>query len=191
MEFINDRIGFVKTKDDLTVYIKASSPKESKKLNMLKLWVVLWSLAGVLIASQFFFEYTREMKLYLFIFMCFWGYFEYVSIRAYYFRRYGTETIYINNNKFMIRRDVYTKKGKPKWFQANEKSPFTFIESSNINSANLFYNSYWVVTGGNISFGIKKNEYRFGLQLEENAGKRLVKLLNESIKIQKQKTALD
>lgn len=182
---LSDRIGVVKGNEDVTVYIKASTRNDIKKLNLFKGWVILWSLAGIIIISQLFFDlYTREQKLYMVIYLAFWAYFEYRTIRSYYFRKYGIETVYVNNDKFMLRRDILTKKGKPKYYKAASKTPFTFQEEKNgIN--NSYYNSFWVVSGGTISFGDKQGA-RFGLQLPTEDGKKLAKLLNSYVRIPKQ-----
>ena len=107
MDFISERVGFTKTSEDLTIYIKGSKKSDLKKINYLKAWVILWALAGFLLIAQFFFSYTiGEARFFLVGLLGFWAYFFYVAIKAYYFRKYGLETIYINNDKFMIRREI-------------------------------------------------------------------------------------
>jgi hypothetical protein len=182
MDFISERVGYTKTSEDLTIFIKASKKSDIKKINYIKIWIILWGLSGVLLVSQFFFPYTiGPARFYLVGLLGFWGYFLYIGIKAYYFRKYGLETIYVNNDKFMIRRDVYSKPGKPKWFKANEKSPFNVVDEKPGGVNAFFYNSFWVITGGTISFGAKKSEFRFGLQLEEEETKKVVSMLNKAI----------
>jgi hypothetical protein len=189
MDFISERIGYTRTPEDLTVYIKASKKSDIKKINYLKAWIILWGLCGGLLFSQLFFPYTIGQAIFFLIgLLGFWAYFFYVGIKAYYFRKYGLETIYVNNDKFMIRRDVYSKKGKPKWFKSNEKNPFKAVEEKLSGVNHFFYNSFWVVTGGTIAFGEKKSEFRFGLQLNEEETKKLVTLLNKGVQIHPQKT---
>lgn len=186
MELLSERIGFIKGKDDLTVYIKASTPKDIKKLNLFKAWLILWSIGGIIILSQLFFDfYTREQKLYMLIYLAFWGYFEYRVFKAYYFRKYGIETVYINNDKFMLRRDILNKKGKPKYYKVTKNNPFHRIEDKPGSINNAYYNSFWVVHGGSIGFGNEEGQNRFGLQLTKNEATKLVKLLNNSIQLSK------
>jgi len=185
MEMISERIGVVRGQDDLTVYIKASTLKDKGKLNLFKAWVVLWTIAGAVIFSQLFFSfYTREEKLYIVIYLAFWMYFEYRAVRSYYFRKYGIETIYINNDKFFIRRDILSKKGKPKYYQAQVKNPFHEVDNKTGGLARTYYSSFWVVTGGNIGFGGDSGGNRFGLQLPPEDVKKLIKLMNSYVKLQ-------
>lgn len=184
MEMLSDRIGVVKTDEDLTVYIKASTQADVKKLNLFKLWVILWSLAGIAIFSQLFFDfYSRMEKLYMVIYLAFWAYFEYRMIRAYYFRKYGIETIYINNDKFMVRRDILSKKGKPVYYRAEEKNPFHEVEETGMGLGKVYYSSFWIITGGSIGFGHSRGENRVGLQLPKADVKKLVKLMNSYIRV--------
>lgn len=184
MDFISERIGFNRTAEDLTVYIKGSKKSDIKKINYLKMWIILWGIAGLLIFIQVFFpQALGAARFYVIGFLGFWAYFLYIGIKAYYFRKYGIETIYVNNDKFMIRRDIYTKKGKPKWFKANEKNPFSMVEEKKGGVGDLFYNSFWVTTGGSVTFGAKNTSFRFGIQLEENETKKLVQILNKAIQV--------
>jgi hypothetical protein len=188
MDFISERVGFTRTPEDLTVYIKGSKKTDLKKINYLKIWIILWGVCGLLLISQFFFPYTiGQARFYLVGLLGFWTYFLYIAVKAYYFRKYGLETIYINNDKFMLRRDVHSKKGKPKWFKSNEKNPFSAVEEKPGGVNSFFYNSFWVVTGGTIAFGDKKSEHRFGLQLSPDETKKLITLLNKAIQNQPQK----
>lgn len=186
MEYLSDRIRYNKTDEDLTVYIKATSIKDKKKIQILKIWLLLWIVSGLIIISQIFFPgYSRDEKLFIVIYTFFWVYFAYRVSYAYYFRKYGSEVIYINNNKFMYRRDILEKAGKPSFFVAHEKNPFRKVIEKPGSFNTVFYNSFWVVTGGTIAFGEKKNEYRFGLQLSDEERDKLIKLLNKSIRVVK------
>lgn len=188
MDFISERVGYTKTTEDLTIFIKASRKSDIKKINYLKIWIILWCLTGILLISTFFIpDLLGSAFFYMFGLLGFWGYFLYIAIKAYYFRKYGLETIYVNNDKFMVRRDIYSKPGKPKWFKANEKTPFNAVEEKPGGVNAFFYNSFWVITGGTIAFGAKKSEFRFGLQLNEEETKKVVSMLNKAIHVKTEK----
>lgn len=188
MDFISERVGYNKTPEDLTIYIKGSKKSDAKKIRYMKLWIILSILSWILLVSQYFMPYDiGPAKYYLIGLLGFLGYFIYIAIRAYYFRKYGTETIYVNNDKFMIRRDIYTKQGKPKWFKSNEKNPFSKVDEKPGGVNAFFYSSFWVVTGGTITFGAKNSEFRFGVQLTDEEANKVVQMMNKSIKVHQQK----
>lgn len=182
VEYISERIAIKRGAEDLTIHIKASSRKDEKKLKLLKIWTLLWTVVGLLIISQFFFPYEPKEKLFFVIYLFFWGYFEYKIAYAYYFRRYGTETLYLSNDKFLVRRDIYNRKGKAKFYKINGQHPFSLVDDGPNTLMKSYYNSFWIIQGGTIAFGQKPKEYRFGLQLPEADASRLVKLLNKFVK---------
>ena len=188
MDFISERVGYNKTPEDLTIYIKGSKKSDAKKIQFMKIWIILSIVAIILLIAQFFLPFNvGAAKYYLVGLIGFLVYFIYIAIKAYYFRKYGTETIYVNNDKFMIRRDVYTKQGKPKWFKANEKNPFSKVDEKPGGINAFFYSSFWVVTGGTIMFGAKNAEFRFGIQLTDEEANKVVQLMNKTIRINHQK----
>jgi hypothetical protein len=181
MKFISERIGFEQSEEGLTVRIKASKPGDIQKLNIMKVWIVAWSASGLLIGSALFLDYPSDLKIYLAVFLAFWAYFLVKITRAYYFRKYGIETLYLNGDQCMLRRDLHGKPGKAYFFRIKEKNAFRWLNKQQKGS--WFYDSFWVDSGGNCGFGKPGAEYRFGLQLEETEGKALVKMLNKELKI--------
>jgi hypothetical protein len=182
MKHLSERIAYTTDENELTIYIKASKTSDLKNIRLLKFWLILWSLAGIVIASQLFVPNDREVKLFIFVYLTFWGYFLYKAANAYYFLRYGTEVAYVHHNKFITRRDILKKKGSPRFFTINQKNPFRSAKDEMSGIQRAYYGSFWVVSGGDIAFGEKKHEYRFGIHLEENEIRTLVKMLNHHFK---------
>lgn len=179
MKHIGERISYQLGDDDLVVYIKGSSKKDKNKVNLLKIWVVLWTLLGSIMFAGLFMNFSGDEKLFILIYMFFWGYFEYKIAYAYYFRQYGLEVVYVQNETVVLRRDILTKKGKEKRFELTEKNPFKRVNDKNVFISN-FYNSFWVVAGGTISFGNAKKEQRFGSLLIEEDAVKLTGLMNKA-----------
>jgi hypothetical protein len=181
MKFISERIGYEIGDEGLTVRIKASKAKDLKKLNLMKAWVIAWALSGGLIGSALFMNYPSDLKIYLLVFLAFWAYFLFKITLAYYFRKYGIETMFLNGDQLMLRKDIHGKPGKPLFFRLNEKNAFRYLNKE--TKGGWFYDSFWIDSGGNCGFGKPGAEYRFGIQLEQNEAHQLVKLLNKELKI--------
>ncbi len=180
MKQIGERISYQMGEDDLTVYIKGSSKSDKNKILFLKIWVVLWTILGAAMFAGLFMNFSGDEKLFIFIYLFFWAYFEYKIAYAYYFRKYGMEVVYIQNDKIILRKDILTKRGKERTTDLEEKKPFRIVADKNSFTAN-FYNSFWVVTGGTIAFGEKRKEQRFGSLLNEDDRLKLTGLMNKSI----------
>jgi hypothetical protein len=181
MKFISERIGYEATDEGLTVRIKASKAGDLKKIQAMKAWVIAWAVSGGLIGSALFMNYPADLKLYLFIFLAFWAYFLFKISRAYYFRKYGIETLFLNGDQLMLRKDMHGKPGKSLFFRLQEKNCFRHLDKNQKGS--WFYDSFWMDSGGNCGFGKPGAEYRFGIQLEQKEAEQLVKILNKEIKI--------
>lgn len=181
MNFISERIGYEATDEGLTVRIKASKASDLKKIQAMKAWVIAWGLSGGLIGSALFMNYPADLKLYLLVFLAFWAYFLFTITRAYYFRKYGIETVFLNGDQLMLRKDIHGKAGKPLFFRIQEKNAFRYLDKSQKGA--WFYDSFWIDSGGNCGFGKPGAEYRFGIQLAENEAQKLTTLLNKAIKI--------
>lgn len=180
MKQIGERISYQMGADDLVVYIKGSSKKDKTKILYLKIWVVLWTILGAVMFAGLFMNFSRDEKLFIFIYLFFWAYFEYKIAYAYYFRQYGTEVLYLQNDRLHVRRDILTKKGKDKKYDLTEKNPFRKVQEKNSFVAN-YYNSFWVVTGGTIAFGEKRKEQRIGTLLNDEDALKLTGLLNKAM----------
>ena len=67
---MSNRIQITKNKESLKVVIKAFY--DDKKQKMLLLWIVLFSLCGVAIISQFFEDYDSGTKVFFGVYVAFW-----------------------------------------------------------------------------------------------------------------------
>jgi hypothetical protein len=184
MEFISERVGFVRGEDDLLVRIKASGSQDDRKLWWTRLWIICWLVAGALLLWQTWEAGATDVKLFLMVVLAFWGYFAYATLQAYYFWKYGFETIFIQNGQVMFRRDILKRKGKPVYFRVNQNHPFSQTEG-NPGGAFTHIMAFWIPQGGTLQLGTGKNLYRFAQGLKDQEKKALLKLLNQAAKPQK------
>lgn len=181
MEFISERIGFERGEDDLLVRIKASSSKDRQKLWWTRLWIMAWLIAGLLLLWQTWVATVADVKLFMMVVLAFWGYFAYATIQAYYFWKYGFETIFIQNGQVMFRRDIFKRKGKPVYFRVNHSQPFSPADA-NPGGAFTQIMAFWIPQGGTLQLGTGKNVYRFAPGLVEKERQALLKILNHAAK---------
>ena len=67
---MENRVNIKKEENSLLVTIKAF--KEEGKQKMLMLWIVLFSLCGIAIFSQFFGDYENTIKIFFGVYVAFW-----------------------------------------------------------------------------------------------------------------------
>ena len=91
---MSDRISYTETNDELKIKIKALL--DEKKQQLLLIWIVLFSICGILLFSQIFGDYEKTTLLFFGVYMAFWLFFEFKVIYAYRWRKYGVEEIILS-----------------------------------------------------------------------------------------------
>lgn len=172
------RIKISQEKEGTLIVIKAY--KEKSKQFVLGLWLLAWTICGLAICSQLFFEPADDLKSMLFIFSAFWFYFEFKAIKVWRWRRVGEEKILIDNNALHYGR-TYNNRGFLKPFALNQINPVRIIEQSDNAFNKTIGNAYWSISGETLTFGFKGRMVFFGLRLNEKEAKKIMKLINQSI----------
>lgn len=179
MDYIGKRISIKKKEDELSVVILPLA--EKRKNNLLLVWLLLWSLSGLVILSQFFVISDVNTKIAVLVWLAFWAYFEYKIVNAYRWRKSGKEKIKIRENKFLYKRDI-SGKGAVKTYEIDFIKNVRLVENKDESFMESLNNSYWVIAGEKLVFDYSGKEIRFGLQLEDTDAKALLKLLQNQIK---------
>jgi len=174
IQYISKRVSYRELPHEITVVI---SPRISKtKFTLLTVWLALFIICGLLIASQLFVKgYDFYTKTGLFAFTAFWGWFIYKTGYAWFWRKYGAEYIRIHDNQLTIKRAINSYGKTYSFLIGNIKGMDRRDLPERSFSAEL-EKSFWVVAGERLKFDYMGREIRFGLQLNDEEAKRLVQL---------------
>ncbi|MFY9309147.1 MAG: hypothetical protein WAQ28_08900 [Bacteroidia bacterium] len=178
MEYIGKRISIKRTEEGLSIVILALADKLKNRL--LLAWLVLWTLAGMIVFSQYFTITDPNTKIAVIVWMGFWFYFEFKITNAWLWRRSGKEVLKIRNNKLEYKRDV-SGRGKIQSYSADFIKEIRLLEpkESFLESLN---NSYWVIAGEKLAFDYYGKEIKLGLQLDDTDAKALLKVIKGGLK---------
>jgi len=179
MEYIGKRISMRRSENELSIVILSSVDKLKNRL--LILWLLLWSISGLIVLSQYFVMPDPDTKTAIIVWMGFWAYFEYKIFQAYLWRKSGKEKIKIQEKKLLYKRDV-SGRGKIRFFETDFIKDLRLIEPKENSFFESLNNSYWVIAGEKLAFDYYGNEVKFGLQLEEVDAKALIKVMIKEIK---------
>jgi hypothetical protein len=185
MEFIGPRISVVKKNDETNIVILSSV--DNRKKNILGLWLFAWTICGVLVFFYFLRATESQVKLALFIWLCFWIYFEYVAAKAFRWRSSGVEKIRVKNGYLHLKKEVGGK-GKNRLFEIDVIKELRLFEDEGELRKTL-NRSYWVVGGETLAFDYFGKTVRFGRQLEEKEANALMKLLKQEMKTSRKKAS--
>ncbi len=179
MEYIGNRISIKRKENEVSIVI--ISLKEKVKNILLTIYLVVWSLSGIIVFSQLLVIPDRNTKLAIFVWLAFWAYFEFKIFRAYMWRKFGVEKIKLRNNQFQYKRDR-AGKGKVTRFDFDYIKDIRYIEPKENSFFENINNSYWVIAGEKLAFDYNGKEIKFGIQLEEKDAQALLKLVKKEIK---------
>jgi hypothetical protein len=176
----NNRISIIQDFECTEIRIKAYSDEVKQK--MFLAWIVLWTISGLLIFSQFFFNYSQKEKVFFIIWLAFWLYFEYKSIQTFRWRKYGLELIKINESVISITR-IINESGIPATFKLNACKNFrVYPKEEKGVFADIISASYWVIGGESIAFDYYGNSVPFAMNISASDALHIVSVLKHDAK---------
>ena len=152
-----------------------------KKVNLMFLWLLAWSVSGVIVIANYFTLHQESAKLFIIIWLAFWAYFEFKIVRVYMWKRFGKEKLWIKNGKLLYQQDI-NGRGKIREFDLNLVSDFSIVELTPGSIADTFSQTFWVKGGERIEFTCQSKIMKFGMQLEDNEAKKIITALNKFLK---------
>lgn len=179
MKKIGERITFEDHKDYTTIVI--SPPTVNWKNAMLFAWIVAWTYVGIYILYNFATGmFDKDQQIFFTAFLVFWFYFEYRSVKAFLWIRYGKELLKIDNQYLSFKKSM-KKYGKAHRFFLENVQKFSEIERSESKFIKAFENSYWELGKETMQFQSQGKTIKFGRKLEEKDVKLLFKLIEKRL----------
>jgi hypothetical protein len=158
--------------------------KNVLKSRLLLAWLIIWTLCGIIVFSQFFSNMSKEEKLAMAIWMAFWVYFEYKISTAFAWRKNGFEKIRVTNELLIYSKLIGSKETKTEYLLDNI-SDLQVYEFGKNHFSDSFQSSYWVQGNECIFFsyfGVKKG---MGLQLSKEEANQVFQSINKKLKKRK------
>ncbi len=152
-----------------------------KKVNLLFLWLMAWSVSGIIVLANYFKLTNDNAKLMIIVWLGFWAYFEFKIIRVYMWKRFGKEKLWIKNGTILYQQDV-NGRGKIKEFDINLLSGFSIIPLTTGSIADTFSQTFWVKGGERIEFTCQSKLIKFGMQLNDDEANKIISALNKFLK---------
>ena len=177
---LGDRI-IIENKPELfRLTIKAFN--DPSKQSLLFAWMLIWTLCGIYLVSQFFVDHEHEdFKTFLIVWAGFWLYFEYKVVYAFRWRKSGEEVIQIKDNRLAICRQI-ADRGLFKYYSLDYIKDFRMFNDGNNGFIKSMNDSYWIVSGEKLAFEYQGRTIVFGMQLNEKDASALHRTLKYEIK---------
>lgn len=192
IKWIGDRISTKDHQDHTTIIIYPK--KEKVKEFLLLLWVLgftfvgiymfyllLWGLDDVLVNGDDVEEIRDKQKIYLIVFLGFWIYFEYKTVMALLWYKFGKELIKIDDVAVSIKRSIFSY-GKASRYLFENIKDFKTVEQDNTTFSHFFDNAYWTIGTDALSFSYFGKTKLFGRRLDEKSAKLLLRFIDDRVK---------
>lgn len=154
---------------------------DKKKVTLMFLWLLAWSVSGVIVIANYFTLQQESAKLFIIIWLAFWAYFEFKIVRVYMWKRFGKEKLWIKNGTIFYQQDI-NGKGKIKEFDVNLVSDFDLIALTKGSIADTFSQTFWVKGGERIEFTCQSKVIKFGMQLDDEDANKIISALKKFLK---------
>jgi hypothetical protein len=178
MKIISERISIVKKENVLSVVILPTTDK--KKLALLFLWLLAWTVCGMIVLANYFKIHNNDARLYLIIYLSFWAYFEFNIARAFIWKKFGREKLWVQDGILHYQREI-NRKGKIQEFNLDLLSPLRLIELKRTRLADTINQSFWVKGGERIEFDSQARNVRFGMQISDEEAGTIIREVNSFI----------
>jgi hypothetical protein len=175
MKVIGERISVLKKEGLLSIVILPTTDK--KKLGVMFLWLLAWTVCGVIVFANYFRIPDKDSKLFIIIYLSFWAYFEYNIVRAFIWKKFGREKLWIRDGLLYYQREI-NKKGKINEYNLSLVAPLTVIEINKTSFADSFHQSFWVKGGERLQFETQGKTVRLGMQLSDEEARTVLNDVN-------------
>ncbi len=119
--------------------------------------------------------------IYTIVFIGFWAYFEYKTLKALLWYRFGKELILIDNDGFSLKKSILSYGKANRYFFENMKE-FHQRKEEPTSFGNFFENAYWALGTDALMFTHNGKGKSFGRRLDEKTGKLLLSLIDDRVK---------
>lgn len=151
------------------------------KLYLLTAWLFLWTVSGCVVLVNYFSVTNTNIKLVVIMWLGFWAYFEFKICKAFLFRKFGKEKIWIKGDKLFYWRDI-AGRGKKLEFEKELVKDLAIIEKKKTDFFAFMNESFWIIGGESISFSYASKTYRMGVQLPQEDAKELLRQLKHVLR---------
>jgi hypothetical protein len=119
--------------------------------------------------------------VFIIVYLAFWFYFEFKITRAFLWRKFGKEKLWIKHGKLFYQREV-SGKGKIAEYDLELVNDLQLIEISHASFADQINQSFWIKGGERLAFQYQAKTVQFGMQLSDEEAREVLKEMKRFIK---------
>lgn len=173
MKVISPRVSILEKDNVFSLVILPTTNK--KKLFVLFLWLLAWTVCGLIVLANYFNITDRDAKIFIIVYLSFWAYYEFKISRAFIWKKFGREKLWIKKGKLQYQREI-SGRGKIREFDLELVKDLGVIEVGN-SFSDTINQSFWIKGGERLEFQCQSKVIRFGMQLDDDETLKVFKAL--------------
>jgi hypothetical protein len=177
---INDKVSMSEKDGNLLIINYGKVVKWQETL--LFIWVLSWTICGMVVLFQLFTDLSKEVKLALAIYLSFWVYYEFKIVYVYLWRAFGKELIKINETEVLIKNDIYSY-GKAKRFLIDNIQSIKLNEIEETAFSKVMNQSFWKISHHAFCLDYFGKTIYFGKEIPKNEAVEILKKLQTKIRM--------
>lgn len=169
------------------------------KEQLLLLWVIGFSLVGAYMMYLLFFggidslntaehfdeDVRRQQLVYLAVFVAFWAYFEYITLKGLLWNFFGKELLLIDTDALSVKKSILSYGRAHRHFLENIKAVRYKKSTTSLNQ--FLDNAYWSRGQATVQLEGNHQTQLFGHKLSEREARLLVRFICDRLKKWKKK----
>jgi hypothetical protein len=179
MRVISERVSILKKDDVLSIVILSTTDR--KKVMIMLLWLIAWSVCGVIVFANYFKLHNQETKLFVIVYLSFWAYFEFKILRAFTWKKWGKEKLWVQNGIIHYQREV-NGRGKIKEYNPELVDDLKILELNPGSFTDYINQSFWIKGGERLDFTYQGKHVGFGMQITDEEARVILKELKGFLK---------
>lgn len=193
-KWIGDRISVEDDKNVTTIVIRPL--RVWWKEILLSLWVAGFTFVGLVMIYQLINgfaslnypeapseEQIDNQIIYAIVFLGFWAYFEYKTVKSLLWYRFGKELVKIDPDGFTLKKSILSYGKANRYFFENMKE-FHQRKEEPTNFGNFFENAFWSLGTDSLEFTHQGKTKSFGRRIDQKSGRLLLRLIDDRVKKQ-------
>jgi len=155
---------------------------EKTKMLGLFLWILAWTVCGLIIIGSYILADKKDLELFIFnfVFTFFWIYYEWKMINIYFWRQWGKEKVWIKDDTLYIEEDVLNKR-RVKKFKTRDINSVEMVEFDEKSFFDFISNSFWNKGKPRIKINVLGKDYYFAYQITDEEAREILKALKREI----------
>ena len=150
-------------------------------VGLVMLYMLLTNFASLSYDGQPTQDQVDNQSIYSIVFLGFWLYFEYKTVKALLWYRFGKELIKIDNDGFSLKKSILSYGKAHRFFFENMKE-FHQRKEESTSFGNFFENAYWALGTDALAFDHHGKTKSFGRRLETKSSRLLLRLIDDRVK---------